>query len=422
MTSLFALVDCNNFYASCERVFQPKLNGVPIVVLSNNDGCVIARSNEAKALGIEMGAPAFQIREEVRKHGIQVFSSNYTLYGDMSRRVMNTLATFTPNIETYSIDESFLDLGNFYGTDLTEYALEIKRTVYDWTDIPVSIGVAPTKTLAKIANRLSKKSAKANGVLVLTDPHVITEALRRTKISDVWGIGRKYAEKLSRYGMNTALDLCNAKDSFIKQHLTVVGLRLVKELRGEPCGDLEILPPPKKGICTSRSFGREVTELSDLREAVATHSVTCARKLRRQKSCAISVTVFLETSRFNDKPRYFPSRTLTLPAASSSDLDLVHIATCGLEKIYLPGYSYKKAGVIVTGIIPNSQVQQDLFAPFCAEKTVKLMQTLDALREKVGDKVKLAVQGLPKKQKWKLNRDFLSPEYTTNLNDILKVR
>ncbi len=422
MTSLFAIVDGNNFYASCERVFNPSLEGKPIVVLSNNDGAVIARSNEAKALGVKMGVPAFEIKKLVREHGIQVFSSNYELYGDMSRRVVETLQQFTPNLEVYSIDESFLDLGDFYNTDIQAYARTIKTTVLQWTGIPVAVGVAPTKTLAKVANRLSKKSAKANGVLVLTDKHHIQEALKRTEVGDVWGIGRRYAKKLAAFGVITAWDLSQVTDAFAKKHLTVVGHRTVKELRGEPCIDLEMVPPAKQNICTSRSFPRNLTALTDIEEALATHTVRCATKLRRQKSCAGALTVFLQTSRFAEQGElYFNSHTVRLESPSSSELELLHAAIAALKKIYRNGYRYKKTGIILQDIVPANQVQLSLLSSGNITRDSKLMHTLDNLRERYGhSSVGYGVQGTGKE--WEMKKEHISPCYTTKLSDILKVR
>ncbi|MFD2245212.1 Y-family DNA polymerase [Pontibacter ruber] len=420
MTSLFALVDCNNFYASCERVFDPKLEGKPIVVLSNNDGCIIARSNEAKALGIQMGEPAFKAKDVIEQHDVQVFSSNYTLYGDMSARVMQTLAQFTPNLEVYSIDEAFLDLGNFYGRDLNHYAQEMRNTVKTWTGIPVSVGIAPTKTLAKLANRLSKKSKKADGVLVLTDERHIEEALRRTEVGDVWGIGRRYAQKLAGFGIHTALDLRNASDAFVKKNMTVVGLRTVRELRGEACLDLELVAPNKQNICTSRSFGQSVSSLSELQEATANYASRCAAKLRRQKSCAGAITVFLQTNQFRDEPQYFNSKTIALPTASNSTLELLHYANLALQALYREGYKYKKSGVIVSELRPQNQVQASLLDTVDRDKHQRLMQALDKLNSAWGrDKVTCAAQGTTRP--WQLKCEKKSPCYTTRLGQLLYV-
>ncbi|WP_299754312.1 Y-family DNA polymerase [uncultured Pontibacter sp.] len=421
MTSLYALCDCNNFYASCERVFDPALNGKPVVVLSNNDGCVIARSSEAKELGIPMGQPFFQIRNLVESGQVRAFSSNYTLYGDMSNRVMQTLAQFTPNLEVYSIDECFLDLGDFYSIDLQAYAWEIKNTVWRWTGMPVSLGVAPTKALAKLSNKLAKKSGKANGVLVLTDPNHIRKALEITKIDDVWGIGGQYAAFLKKRNILTAYDFTNLSESWVKQHMTIVGLRLLKELRGEACLELEEVAPPKKGICTSRSFGKRVNSFNDIQEATATYAARCARKLRRQKSCARLVTVFVTTNQFSANDRqYYNSKTICMPVATNSDLELTYYANIALKAIYRDGYFYKKSGVMVTEIVPENQVQLDLLDIVDREKHSKLMEVIDELTDRFGrSKVRVATQGTD--NSWQLNSNYKSPCYTTKIKDLQQV-
>ncbi|MFC5269909.1 Y-family DNA polymerase [Adhaeribacter terreus] len=422
MTTLFALVDCNNFYASCERVFQPKLNGQPIVVLSNNDGCVIASSNEAKELlgGSNMGKAAFEIEALLKQHNVKVFSSNYTLYGDISNRVMSILSTFSPNIEVYSIDEAFLDLGNFYEVNLQKYSRQIKDTVLQYTSIPISVGVASTKTLAKLANKLSKKSKKADGVLVLTDPKHIEAALKSTAISSIWGIGRQYAKKLSVHGMETAWDLCQAPDSFIKKHLTVVGFRTVKELRGEPCLDLEITSDPKKHICTSRSFSYKVTTLTDLQEATANYVARCAAKLRKQKSCAACVTVFVMKKRYPQPEYMYFSQTVALPVATNSTPELLKYVRKAVEQLYVPGYKYRKSGVIVSGLCPDNQVQASLLDTVDREKHAKAMQALDKVNKRFGkDMVLSAAQGTVRP--WKMKSEMLSKCYTTDLKNLLEV-
>ncbi|MFD3003513.1 Y-family DNA polymerase [Pontibacter toksunensis] len=421
MTTLFALCDCNNFYASCERVFKPALNGKPVVVLSNNDGCVIARSNEAKALGIQMGEPLFKIRNLVDNRHVHAFSSNYVLYGDMSDRVMQTLSMFTPNVEIYSIDECFLDLGDFYDIDLFSYAWNIKRTVQQWTGIPVSLGVAPTKALAKVANKLAKKSSKAKGVLVLTDPYHIRKALEATKIEDVWGIGTQYAKFLKKRNIHTAYDFTQLSENWVRKHMTVVGVRLLKELRGESCLELEEVAPPKKGICTSRSFGKKLNNFEEVQEATATYAAKCAKKLRQQKSCARMITVFVNTNWFSERDsQYHGSKTICLPVASNSDIELIHYANIALKAIYRDGYWYKKSGVVVTDIVPENQVQLDLLDTVDREKHAKLMEVIDGLTDKFGrGKVSVATQGVDKS--WLLRSDMKSPCYTTRLSEIPSV-
>ncbi|MEJ8803398.1 Y-family DNA polymerase [Pontibacter sp. H249] len=416
---MIALVDCNNFYASCERVFNPAIRAKPVVVLSNNDGCVIARSAESKELGIRMGEPYFMVKKLVKQHGIEVFSSNYTLYGDMSNRVMKTLAEFTPNLEVYSIDESFLDLGHFYGKDLTQYAWQIKNTVRNWTGIPVGIGVAQTKTLAKIANRLAKKSTKANGVLVLQEPKHIKAALQRTEVADIWGIGRQHAKFLKSRNICTAYDLAQQPDAWVKKNMTVVGLRMVKELQGEACLELEEVPPAKKNICTSRSFGNPVKELTALEEATALYASKCAYKLRKQGSCTSAITVFITTNSFADTKQYYNSKTIQLPSPVNSDLHLIQYATFALRSIYREGYIYKKCGVIVSELVPENTIQLGLFSGADTGKHRDLMQALDGLNQKYGQAtVKSAAQGSSKSD-WFLKSEHVSPCYTTRLSDVI---
>ena len=419
---MIALVDCNNFYASCERVFNPAIRNKPVVVLSNNDGCVIARSAESKALGIKMGEPYFMIKKLIKQHAIEVFSSNYTLYGDMSDRVMKTLAEFTPNLEVYSIDESFLDLGHFYGKDLQQYAWDIKNTVLNWTGIPVGIGVAKTKTLAKIANRLAKKSSKANGVLVLQEAEHVKAALERTEVADIWGIGRQHTKFLKSRNIATAYDLAQQHDAWVKKHMSIVGLRMVKELRGEPCLELEEVSPPKKNICTSRSFGKPVHTLDELEEATALYASRCAFKLRQQGSCTGAITVFITTNTFADTKQYYNSKTVQVPSPINSDLHLVHYATLALRSIYEDGFIYKKCGVIVSDLTPENAMQLGLFDGADTGKHRDLMHALDNLNKKYGQAtVKSAAQGASKAG-WLLKREFISPCYTTKLSDVIVAR
>ncbi|KAA5548359.1 Y-family DNA polymerase [Adhaeribacter rhizoryzae] len=422
MTNLFALVDCNNFYVRCETLFRPDLLGKPVVVLSNNDGCVISRSQEVKDLGIKMGTPFFVMKELIQQQGITYFSSNYELYGDMSLRVVETLRTFSPNVEVYSVDESFLDLGDFKFIDLPAYARNIKETLYQNLGLPVCVGVAPTKTLAKIANRLAKKSKKAEGCLILTDPYHIEEALKRTAVEDVWGVGRQYAKFLESAGIKTAYELRNTTDAWIKKHCSVVMLRTVKELRGEPCVDLELNPADKQNICTSRSFGKPVAEFDALLEATTSYAAKCAYKLRKQNSCAKELVVFVTTNRFADTIQYFNSQKIKLPTATNSDLELIRYTRQALESIYKPGYQYKKTGVVVMDIVPEKNVQLNLLDTTDHAKEQTLMHFLDDLTAKFGkDTVKVACQGTKQKKGWNLNREFLSPCYTTRFQDILTI-
>src|SRR4029434_8885584 len=340
MAVLFALIDCNNFYVSCERLFQPMLHGKPVVVLSNNDGCVIARSDEAKALGIPMGLPAFKLADLIKEQAIAVYSSNYTLYGDLSARVMTTLTQWTPDVEVYSIDEAFLQFSLVPPGALTAYGQSIRATIHQWTGIPVSIGIGPTKTLAKLANRLAKRSPEAQGVVTLTAPREIEATLAQTPIQDIWGIGPGYTRRLKIHYITTALQLRNMTDRWVRQELGIVGLRLVWELRGISCLPLELCPPPKQSLMVSRSFGRPITTLSEMREAVATYMTRAAEKLRRHHVAAGVLTIFLMTNRFTDEPQYSNSVTMPLPVGTQDTAELITYALRGVEQIFRVGYRF----------------------------------------------------------------------------------
>lgn len=419
---MFALVDCNNFYASCERVFNPALNGKPVVILSNNDGCIVARSNEAKALEIPMGCPLFQAKHIINKHRVQVFSSNYALYGDMSQRVMNTLSTFTPNIEYYSVDEAFLGFEGFEHQNLKKISKRIHKTVWRHVGIPVSVGMAPTKTLAKIANYYAKKDKRRKHVCILDTDQKVELALKHFPIGEVWGVGRQIERLLEKHGVQTAFDFTQLPQSWVRKHLTVVGERMQQELRGIPCIELEERPPAKKAICTSRSFGKMQTDFDPIHEAITTHAVRCAEKLRAQGTCANLITVFLHTNpNRRDLLQYRGGKTLALLTASDSGIEIAKAATQLLRMIYQRGYYYKKAGVIVGGIVPNGQVQTSLFGQEEQEKQQRVFQAVDQLNNKLGrDKVRIAAQGY--QQSWNHKRNKLSPSYTTCWKDIIKVK
>lgn len=417
---IFALVDCNNFFASCERVFRPDLWGKPIVVLSNNDGNIIARSNEAKALGIKMGEPYFKIESFLKKNRVQVFSSNYTLYGDMSHRVMSVLQHLEPEVEIYSIDEAFISLPAGKTFDLTKHGHNIRNMVKQWTGIPVSIGFAPTKTLAKLANRVAKKNAQYQGVFDLTAQSDMDEILARIEVGDVWGIGRQYTKKLNSQGIFSARDLKYANDNWIRKQLTVMGLRTVWELRGIPCIPIEDAPAAKKGIITSKSFGRPVTSLAELQEAVATYVSRAAEKLRSQQSIANSLHVFLATNVFKpEKPQYSKSIMVTLPEPTASTAVLIKHALKGLKELYRPGYDFQKAGVMLAEIMPASCRQRSLFDPIRSDKD--LMNALDRINQKWGaNTVRYAVSGF--KKSWTFRRDHLSRAYTTKWDQLPVVK
>lgn len=421
--SLFALVDCNNFYVSCERVFNPKLENVPVMVLSNNDGCIVARSNEVKALGVPMGGPFFKSKEIVEKNNVRVFSSNYTLYGDMSARVFATLSQFTPEIEIYSIDEAFLNLSGFdRHCSLTEYGRRIRRTVKQWTGIPVSVGIAETKVLAKIANRLAKRSPRANGVLDLTRPGYREKALEKTNVWDIWGIGRRHGQRLIDKGIITARQLRDIDDNAIRKQMGVVGVRLVYELRGITCLPLELCPPPKKGITSSRSFGRAITDKREIKEAIAAYIATAAVKLRKQHSSTKYLTVFLMTNRFrDDEPQYHNAATVELPVASDNTEELMHYAEQVVDRLFREGYRYKKAGVMMTGLVPTSQVQTDIFDGADRNHDSKVMQALDLVNSQIKKgALQIAAQG--RTQPWRMKCEKRTPNYTTSWKELVTVR
>lgn len=418
---MYGLLDCNNFYASCERVFRPDLNGKPVVVLSNNDGCVIARSNEAKALGIKMGVPAFEIKDIVVKHHVNVFSTNFPLYGDMSARVMNLLTRYIPHVEIYSIDEAFLDLKGMKLFNLPKYTKELVRTIYRSTGIPTSLGIANTKTLAKVANKFAKKYKAYEGVCFIDTEYKRKRALQLTEVGDVWGIGRKLTEKLKSKGVNTAFDFTNLPREWVRKNMTVTGERTWRELRGEPCIELEMIPPAKKQICTSRSFGDMITDFSSLSDAVSTFAANCAEKLREQGSCAASLMVFIHTNNFRaDMPQYYRNCVLTLPTPCNSTIEIVKYARKALEKIFMNGYAYKKAGVIITEIT-GENVQLNLFHRVDRVKHDRMMETLDKLNDRFyRNKVYLAAMGTG--GTWKLKQEHCSKRYTTRLDEIINVK
>lgn len=418
---MFALVDCNNFYASCERLFRPDLNGKPVVVLSNNDGCVIARSNEAKAAGIPMGAPAFKFKEIFKQHNIAVFSSNYALYGDMSGRVMNVLSSFAPEMEIYSIDEAFLKFERCDHIDFPSYGLEMRKVVTKSTGIPVSIGFANTKALSKIANKIAKKfDKKTGGVYIIDTEEKRTKALKWTQIGDVWGIGRRHAERLKNKGILDAYSFTQLPDEWVRKHMSVVGLRLKYELLGKPMLDMEE-KKAKKNIATTRTFEHNYTALSDIKERVSTFSVTCAEKLRRQKSNCNAIMVFLHTNGHRqDLPQYGRNIVVKLPYPTNSSIELSHFANKGLQQIFRQGYAYKKAGVIVMDITPEKERQIKLFEN-SNPRHKTLMATMDKLNKSIGqNKIKLGSQDLDRT--WKMNQERLSPRYTTQLKEIITVK
>lgn len=416
---MFALIDCNNFYASCERVFNPALNNKPVVVLSNNDGCVIARSNEAKALGITMGAPAFQWEAFFLQNNVTVFSANFPLYGDMSHRVMSILADYSPEQEIYSIDECFLDLSGIR-EELQTYGKKMRTNVLQWTGIPVSVGIAPTKALAKLANRIAKKYPEQTGgsYVIDTDEKRI-KALKWLKIEDIWGIGRRYAKKLRAAGINTAFDFSKMDRTWIKAQMSIVGVRLQDELNGVPSIELDI-QIQKQSISTTRTFEREYRTLEEVRERITTFVVISAEKLRKQHSLCQAIMLFIETSRFAEEDeQYSNSVVVKLPFPTSSTLELTKFAGEGLKKIFQQGYGYKRGGVILMNFVQEHEVQKSLF--FNSDpKHIPLMKTVDKLNSRFGaQNIRLASQD---KRTWKMKQERLSKRYTTDINDILDVK
>src|SRR5262245_47796816 len=421
MKVLFALIDCNNFYVSCERLFQPMLHGKPVVVLSNNDGCVIARSDEAKALGIPMGLLAFKLADLVKEHPIEVFSSNYTLYGDLSARVMTTLTQWTPDVEVYSIDEAFLQCATLPPDALKVYGQSMRATIHQWTGIPVSSGIGPTKTLAKLANRLAKRAGEAQGVVALTSPSQIEATLAQTPIEDIWGIGPGYTRRLHAHEIRTALQLRQVNDRWVRQALGIVGLRLVWELRSISCLPLALCPPPKQSLMVSRSFGRPITTLSEMREAVATYTTRAAEKLRRHQVAAGVLTLFLMTNRFTEEPQYSNSATIPLPVATQDTAELIGYALRGVEQIFRGGYRYQKAGVILTALVPAHQIQAHLFDGHDRERSQKLVAAIDTINREWGTgTIRYAAMGL--KPGWLMRCARRSPRYTTRWEELAVVR
>lgn len=355
---MIALVDCNNFYASCERVFNPKIENKPVIVLSNNDGCVIARSNEAKALGIKMGEPAFKLKNLIEKYNINVFSTNFALYGDLSKRVMNIMSTEVEKMEIYSIDEAFLDFSDYASK---KRGLAIREKVKKWTGIPVSVGIAPTKVLAKVAGHIAKKHTKS-GIFIFDDEDLIRRALNFFKVEDLWGIGSNTAKKLKSVGIHTALQFRQCDSSWVKRNLSVNGVRLQKELFGEVCYPIETKIKRRKSICTARSFGSEINKLSKLKEVIGSHANTCATKLRKEKSCCTTVGVFLSTNPFKPQAKQYNPYTVTqLHVPTNDSMEIVKVAIKALESIYRGDCIYKKAGVVVSGTAPQEQTQLSLF-------------------------------------------------------------
>ncbi len=419
----FALVDCNNFYVSCERVFQPDLEKVPVVVLSNNDGCVVARSNEVKELGVPMGAPAFKMESLFQRHGVRVFSSNYALYADMSDRVMSVLSRFAPEMEIYSLDEAFLDFAGNWHMDLESYARKIKNAVKKWTGIPVSIGLAPTKTLAKLANKLAKKMFPQGGVFCLRADLDLDNWLSRLEVEDVWGIGPKYSRLLHGYDIRTARDLKQVPDCWVRRKLSVIGMQIVWELRGLPCLGIESVPPPAKSLVRSRSFGRIVSNFSDMQEAISLHVHRAGEKLRAAGQVAGYIHVFLQTDRFKQVPQYCCSSFREISPSSNYTPFLLQSALQILKEIYRSGYGYKKAGVMLSCLeVENSRqlTFRDLGDSGRRERK-SLMQAMDRVNGRYGrDSLHFASSGI--KRSWEMRREYVSRAYTSRWEELPVVK
>ena len=415
---MIGLVDCNNFYASCERVFKPHLKRKPIIVLSNNDGCVIARSNEAKALGIKMGEPAFKIKTLILKNKVNVFSTNFALYGDISHRVMEILKTEFNRVEIYSIDEAFLDFSISASIDR---AVFIRNKIRQYTGIPVSIGIAPTKTLTKIANHIAKKYTE-KGVFILNNEIKINKVLNSYPIEDVWGIGRRYAHKLKQAGIKTALEFKNADTTWIRRNLSVDGIHIQMELKGKQYFNLKTHQSIKKSISTTRSFSKETNNYNIIKDAINTFASNCALKLRKENICCYKLTVFLMTNTYKTNTKqHYPKITLFFSTATNDSLEISNMANKALKIIYNNNCCYKKAGVIVHKTIPDKEVQISLFNEINRKKRRKLMYSVDSINMIMGkDKVRLASQGFDKE--WQKKQEQLSPCYTTQIEDILTIQ
>ena len=419
---VFALVDCNNFYASCEKLFRPDLKDTPVVVLSNNDGCVVARSREAKLLGIKMGVPVFQIKSEMLRHGILAFSSNYALYTDLSSRVMRTLEEMAPRVEVYSIDEAFLDLTGIESVlSLVEFGQQVRERIGHWIGITVCVGIAPTKTLAKLANHAAKKYPATQGVVDLTNPDRQRRLLALVPVDDVWGVGKRLSKRLNALGITTALDLANASPRAIRDQFSVVLERTVRELNGESCIELEEIPPTKKQIVCSRSFGVKVTQFELLREAVCEYATRATEKLRKEQQQAKVLTVFIRTSPFKDnEPQYSNSASGELLIPSCDTRDFIELSSHLLKRIWKDGFRYAKAGVMLSDFYDPGMFQPGLFDDVSTRSnSQQLMSVLDTINQSGAGKVFFAGQGT--KKDWSMKREHLSPAYTTRWDQLPRV-
>jgi DNA polymerase V len=412
-----ALIDCNSFYVSCERLFNPKINNKPTVVLSNNDGCVISRSTEAKRLGIKMGEPYFKVKELVRKNNVNIFSSNYALYGDISRRVMKTLKSFSDKIEIYSIDEAFVDLSHIKDKEVENYGKEIRERILKWTGIPTSVGIANTKTLSKVANHIAKKNK--TGVIYLNEN--IDNYLKKFHISDIWGVGKQLSKLYIKNGIDTAYKLKNISNTWVKKSTNVLGAKTVMELRGITCINLETQETKRKSCCVSRSFGKKVESLEKLQESITTHCLNAAEKIRNDNQTTRSITIYIRTSPFDKNRKYYSnSITIDLPVATSNSLELVKTAIKGLKKIYKYGYFYQKAGIVLSKLREASENEFNLLAPIMENKSQTLMKAIDFTNAKYGrNAISIAQAGI--NNSWKMRREHSSKIDTASFDSLPKI-
>ena len=417
-TKKIALIDCNSFYVSCERLFNPKIRRLPVVVLSNNDGCIISRSNEAKALGIKMGEPYFKARNIIIKNNVQVFSSNYSLYGDISRRVMRTLKRFNSKIEVYSIDEAFLDLSNFSDKDVKDVGKEIRNTVLQWTGIPTSIGIAETKTLSKVANHIAKK--QKSGVVSLVNIKDLDPILEKVEVRDIWGVGKQLSKFYIKNGIYNAKQLKNASNTWIKKTKNVLSSRTAMELRGVPCIEIETKQAKRKSCCVSRSFGKKVEKLRELKESVTSYCLNAAEKIRSESLVSKSITVFIRTSPFQNKGIFYSnSKTIDFPIATNNSIEIVKNALTGLDLIYKDGFKYQKAGIILSGL-SDSEKGNSLFKSTKDERIKNLMQSIDSTNYRYGrSTISLASAGINKK--WSMRRQYSSKIDTADFYSLPKI-
>ena len=417
-TKKIALIDCNSFYVSCERLFNPKIRRLPVVVLSNNDGCIISRSNEAKVLGIKMGEPYFKARNIIIKNNVQVFSSNYSLYGDISRRVMRTLKRFNSKIEVYSIDEAFLDLSNFSDKEVKDVGKEIRNTVLQWTGIPTSIGIAETKTLSKVANHIAKK--QKSGVVSLVNIKDLDPILEKVEVRDIWGVGKQLSKFYIKNGIYNAKQLKNASNTWIKKTKNVLSSRTAMELRGVPCIEIETKQTKRKSCCVSRSFGKKVEKLRELKESVTSYCLNAAEKIRSESLVCKSITVFIRTSPFQNKGIFYSnSKTIDFPIATNNSIEIVKNALTGLDLIYKDGFKYQKAGIILSGL-SDSEKGNSLFKSTKDERIKNLMQSIDNTNYRYGrSTISLASAGINKK--WSMRRQYSSKIDTADFYSLPKI-